>query len=179
MQRNGHDPSPWKWQPIEVNGQEFKVRSLPPGLADAATAKLPIPRPPIREIKSQLPGGGVERREDPDDPEYKQKFLEVMEQRELLLQRFGMAWCIDAEPPVDEEWGEIQREIEKYLPDIQWGEESYGKKADYIRYVLLGDTNSWLKVWRFINGLDVITSQEVESVEGSFRDQARTDAVIQ
>lgn len=163
---NGNDP--WQWEEIKLRqGSTVRVRAIPSHLADAAMASVPIPTPPILEIRGTAPGSGVERRQNFSDPEYLAKITEATRERNRLLYTFQYSWGVEAEIPESDSW---KRAIEEYLPNIDWVPGVQGMKADYIRYVLLQYKEDFEAVHNALDGIKPITREEVEAVQDSFRD---------
>lgn len=164
---NGHT-SVWEWTEVELSRGKISVRAIPPHLSSAAMAAVPLPRPPLVTIKSQVPGGGQEQRENPDDPQYKRDFEDAVRKRGELLTVFQYSWGVEAAIPDDTTWKD---DVSDFIPNIKWAEGKHGYKADYIRYVLLQMPDDFAKVQRALAGETPITPAEVAAVEDSFRDQ--------
>lgn len=150
-------------------GKTIRVRPIPPHLAQAAMAAVVLPKPPIREIKSGI-GNAVEKREEPNDPKYREEWDRALNERGRVLVDFQYAWGIEVDLPPTDSW---KQELEQDLPfPIEWGEGPRGEKADYIRYVLLQFPSDHDLVHKALRGEeDPIKPEEVKSLQDSFRGQ--------
>ncbi len=62
------------WERVDTvelaGGRKLKIRALPPFIGIAARSKVPMPDPPIIEIKSEIPGSPPQKFLDEKAPEY-------------------------------------------------------------------------------------------------------------
>lgn len=164
---NGHGP--WKWKEITLTwGEKILVRAVPPHLSGVALSATPMPKPPVVEIKSGI-GNAIERREDPNDPEFLRAWEEANARQRKMLINFQFSWGVDAEIPSNDDW---KKDLVKNLPfDIEWAEGEAGRKADYVKFVLLQFPSDHDAVMKALRGEEEpITPEEVKAVQDSFRD---------
>lgn len=165
---NGHDS--WQWKEITLTrGDKIRVRAIPPHLSAAAMASIPLPKPPLVEIKvaNAIPTKAVERRENPDDPDYLREYAEALDKRGQLILTFQYSWGVDCHVPEDASW---KSDLEEAIPSITWADGANGYKADYVRYVLLQYPDDLDKVQKALGGEEPIKKEEVDAVVDSFRD---------
>jgi hypothetical protein len=132
-----------------------------------------LPRPPLVEIKpaNAIPTAAVERRENPNDPEYLRQYEEAIDKRGRAIITFQYSWGVECDVPTNDDWKD---ELDAALPgSIVWAEGENGRKADYVRFVLLQYPADHDRVLRALGGEEPITRQEVDAVVDSFRNQAQ------
>jgi len=152
-----------------TTGHKLTVRSVPPYLVDRATAKIVLPDPPVRIIKSQLPGGGEERLLDEQDPEYILAVNRTREERTVVTTELFWAYGItNVDPPEDDAW---KREVEEYIPDIKWRAGKLGRKLDFLQFAVITAQEDMLRIQGAIMDLTRPSPELVAEQMRIFRDQ--------
>ena len=166
---NAHDNWERSTKITLANGQEVRVRALPPLLLLRALEQVTLPKPPVIEIPSELPGAGVTHFENREDPEYLKQLREANLARVNISNELGWLYGLpDIVPPSDASWKE---EIEFAMPSITWREGKRGYHLDYIEYMVFSSNEDMKKITDALNDLASIdvSPELLEAVEASFR----------
>jgi len=144
------------------NGVQVNLRPVPPYLIDRIKGTVPLPKPPIMEIKTAW--GGTEEWVNENDSEYK-KALELAEEKQAdKLWKAEFILGIADDPPPDEEWTDNLT-----MFDIEIPEDPKEKKLLWIETVLIAKgTDAW-KLINAIRGTARPTKEEIGEIAESFR----------
>lgn len=150
-----------------TTGRTVLVRAVPPFLTDKVMSKYPLPEPPIRIIKSQLPGGVDEHLLDEQDPQYLLDTKHVLEQQQTartdLMWQYGI---IGVDVPVTDDW---KRDIEMATGPVPWRDGDIGRRLDYIQCIVVSNQEDYMRVLSAIMGISRTTQESIEEAVKSFR----------
>lgn len=150
------------------SGEVITYKPMNPDLRQAILDRYPLPDIPLREVETV--DGGIERIENPSDPQYQAVLSEANRSRAEALTRLLMIQCLDhLEPPNG--WIEKQQWI---MPGWQPPDDLLARKQYWMEHWLLGplDLASLVQAAMLASAL---TPQEVERQLKSFRSEvART-----
>ncbi len=157
-----------------VSGEKVVVRAIPPFLSYRVLQDIPLPDVPTMEIASELPGGGAQTFENPDDPEYKKELVEANQRRADAAN--DMTWLYGLPgvfPPEDDDWKEA---ISMISPDFKWREDELGRRLDYIEYVFFSNSEDLGRVRKALaemNASEEVTPEMLRAAEEAFRSKVQ------
>lgn len=144
------------------NGVQVNLRPVPPYLIDRIKGTVPLPKPPIMEIKTAW--GGTEEWVNENDNGYKKALESAQEKQADKLWKAEFILGIADEPPPDEEWTENLTMFDIEIPD-----DPKEKKLLWVETVLIAKgTDAW-KLINAIRGAARPTKGEISEIAESFR----------
>ena len=154
-----------------VNGEVVRVYRPPTSRLMAEAEKLnPRPEPPMVREKTAS-GRDVVMRID-DDPDYLQALAKWQDEIGQRVDEMGSLWIFRDEV-VPEDWSvedEVGEEMRYFNPDWKPREGKIGRKLDWIEWHISGDGVDALHIQQALNEMTAIDMEEVEQIQGSFRD---------
>jgi len=146
------------------NGVQVNLRPVPPYLIDRIKGTVPLPKPPIMEIKTAW--GGTEEWVNENDAGYKKALGLAEEKQADKLWKAELFLGIADDPPPDEEWTDNLT-----MFDIEIPEDPKEKKLLWIETVLI---TKGTDAWKLINAIRNVarpTKEEISEIAESFRGQ--------
>jgi len=144
------------------NGARVNIKPVPPYLIDRIRDTVPLPKPPMVEIKTAW--GGTEEWPHENDAEYKAALKLAEEKQADKLWKAEFLLGIADDPPPDEEWTENLTRFGIEIP-----EDPQEKKLLWVETVLIAKgTDAWKLIYA-IRSAARPTKEEISELAESFR----------